>query len=124
MSTDPVQIDGEHGRHHAQHRTDGLRTSLRDIMNLIYPTFVSRTTGTSVEKDQDDDDWRQSNLSMLKTLVESKPNLERKIWQRTPRESILPDEVSGSTYDQALSEVEEYLLGMLMEPRAVPRRMW
>ncbi|RYP75550.1 hypothetical protein DL769_003796 [Monosporascus sp. CRB-8-3] len=110
----------EHEAHRAQHRAFGLRDALAEIMELVWPDFVTRETGSSADKATAEADRRQATLSLLVAMVLSE--VEDTVWYHTPARKSSGDVTRR--HAAAVNSIEQSLLSWLMEVRSDSRRTW
>ncbi|RYO96475.1 hypothetical protein DL765_011564 [Monosporascus sp. GIB2] len=112
--------EAEHEAHRAQHRAFGLKDALAEIMELVWPDFVTRETGSSADKAMADADRRLATLSLLVAMVLSE--VEDTVWYCTP--SRKPSGEVTRRHAAAVTSIEHSLLSWLMEARDDSRRTW
>ncbi|RYP10709.1 hypothetical protein DL764_000499 [Monosporascus ibericus] len=112
--------EAEHEAHRAQHRAFGLKDTLAGIMELVWPDFVTRETGSSADKATADADRRQATLSLLVAMALSE--VEDTVWYRTPARK--PSGEVTRRNAAAVNSIEKSLLSWLMGARDDSRHTW
>ncbi|KAI0115856.1 hypothetical protein GGR51DRAFT_555732 [Nemania sp. FL0031] len=100
----------EHDSHYARHLNHGVKKVLSDIMMLVQPEFITRSTEESARKTMEEEDRRRADTALLNVVVLTE--LENCFWQCAAISNISEEQVRK--HSAGVRAVEWNILGMLM----------
>ncbi|KAI1169528.1 PEBP-like protein [Nemania sp. FL0916] len=110
----------EHNVHYARHVECGIKDVLSQVMMLVQPDFVTRTTADSVRKAREETDRRDVNTALLYAMVLTE--LESTMWRETATNRLTSEQ--RRRHAAGVNAIESYILELLMLSGNTCRRMW
>ncbi|KAI0860947.1 hypothetical protein F4860DRAFT_503579 [Xylaria cubensis] len=117
-----VQLENpiEHDEHRSRHVNYGIRRVLDEIMMLVQPEFITRTTKDSVQKATEERDQRNVNTALLNAMALTER--EDTVWHRTTTKQLTRQQ--ARTHTAGVRAIQHHILGLLMHSGKNCRRMW